>query len=199
MHGWTYYQTADLAVVPYMEGSPIYRDGVLPHLYYKTKEEGNLEKVFHEDGFNLDKFVTFFEKRKTLQCLCHVREDKTLIPVGYCWVDNPSGVDGQRGVLCAFCFFKDAKRTARDLGRLGLAYWFMDLRIDIVHGVILDWNTPAVNYAKHLGFKEVAYVPKWKYVKEKLTGVRVVQLEASDYLPGFDNWFETQKAVAVEK
>lgn len=196
MNGWTYYQTKDLAVVPYMEGTPVYRDGVLSHLYYRTKEEGHLGRVFHEDGFNHDKFIAFFERRHTLQVLCHIREEGTVVPVGYSWVDNPSGIDGERAVLCAFCFFKDAKRTCRDLGRLGLAYWFTDLRIDILHGVILEWNTPAVNYAKHLGFKEVAYVPKWRYVDGKLTGVRVVQLEAQDYLPGFEAWFETQNRVA---
>ena len=195
MNGWTYYQTPALAVVPYMPGTPVYLDNTLPYLYGKTRDEGKLPLVFQEDGFNLGKFVAFFEKRQTMQCLCHVDDEKNLLPVGYAWVDTPSGVDGARGVICGFCFFKEARRTSRDLGRLGLAYWFEDLKIDIVHGVILEQNTPAVNYAKKLGFKPVAYVPKWRYVGGFLTGVHVLQLEKNDFMGGFHEWFSNQKAV----
>ena len=85
-------------------------------------------------------------------------------PCGYSWVDAPFGVDGARGALVGFCFFKDGVKVSRDLGRLGLAYFFIDLKIDILHGAILEHNTAALNYAKRLGFKTVAFVPKWRYV-----------------------------------
>jgi hypothetical protein len=193
VNGWLHYGTETLQVCPYMEGVPVYSDGVLPYLYARTKEEGKLETVFHEDKFNQDKFIAFFERRKTLQILCHVRENKDLVPVGYSWIDLAYGVDGARGAVAGFCFFSEAKKTSRDLGRLGIGYWCIDLKIDILHGVILEENTVAVNYAKRLGFKTVAYVPKWRYVHGKMTGVHVVQLEAADFLPEFEDWYQANK------
>jgi L-amino acid N-acyltransferase YncA len=189
MNGWDFYQTKDLALVPYMRGTPVYKDGVLPYLYSRTKEEGKIGRVFHDDLFNMDAFVAHFEARKTVQLLCRVERDRELKPLGYCWVDAPSGVDGARGAVCAFCFFREATRYCMDLGRLGLAYWMMDLGIDILHGVILDWNTPAINYAKRLGFRHVASVPKWRYVNDRLTDVLVMQIEKTDYQPVFESWF----------
>ena len=199
MNGWAYYQTKELAVVPYMPGTPAYNDGVLPDLYLRTKAEGNIERVFHEDGFGMDAFVAHFHKLKTLQLLCRVKDDKTLVPMGYCWVDMPSGVDGSRSAIAAFCFFKEARRVCLDLGRLGIAYWVIDLCIDILHGVILDWNLPAVHYAERLGFRQVARVPNWRYVNGLMTGVRVMQMEKADFLPGFNEWFEGKRLPAPQK
>jgi hypothetical protein len=194
-NGWSWYGTASLQVVPYAPFAPVYLDNTLPHLYARTKEEGNLSQVFMDDEFNLGKFVVFFEKR-AMQCLCRVVEDKRLIPLGYTWVESPFGVDGCRGALIGFCFFRDAVKESRDLGRLGLAYHFIDLQIDILHGAILEDNTPALNYAKRLGFKPVAFVPKWRYVGGKMVGVHVVQLEKNDFLSGFTDWIESKKVVA---
>lgn len=195
MNGWMYYQTKTLAVVPLMPGTPVYRDATLSHLYYKTKEEGKLESTFHEDDFNHDKFIAFFEKLKTLQVLCEVEDNKDLKPVGYSWVCNPVGVDGARAVICGFCFFNGASErdSARNLARLGLAYWFIDLKIDVVHGVLLESNTPAKNFAAKLGFTETAIVPKWRYVGGELVDVRVMTLEAESFLPGFEEWKTAQE------
>jgi RimJ/RimL family protein N-acetyltransferase len=199
MNGWTYYQTADLALVPYMPGTPVWKDGVLSTLYYNTRDEDKLAVTFCGDVMNHDQFVAFFQKRQTLVCLCEVREDKTLNIVGYAWVDTPTGVDGARAVLCGFCFFKGAsKRTsARDLGRLGLAYWFLDMLIDVVHGIMLESNVRGRNYAQHLGFHQVGIIPKRHYYEGELVGARVMMLEKTDFVPMFEEWFESQKAVAV--
>jgi RimJ/RimL family protein N-acetyltransferase len=199
MNGWLYYGTPELQLVPYMEGTPVYKDGLLSTLYYNTRDEGKLAAVFCGDVMNHDQFVAFFEKRKTLQILCEVSEDKTLNTVGYSWVDLPRGVDGAKAVMCGFCFFKGAsKRTsARDLGRLGLAYWFMDLQVDVVHGVMLESNIPGRNYAAALGFREVAIVPKYHFHEGQLVSARVMMIEKNDFLPGFEDWIESQKGVAA--
>src|ERR1035438_2389589 len=121
---WSFYGTPELQLCPYMIGTPVFKDGMLPFLYNKTREEGKIESVFCGDDLNMDAFVSFFDKRKTLQILCEVENDKTLKAVGYSWIDNPKGVDGARSALCGFCFFNNAGKrdSARDLGRLGLAY-----------------------------------------------------------------------------
>ena len=195
---WAFYQTKDLAMVPYMQGTPVYKDGMLPFLYTKTREEGKIETVFCGDDLNMDSFVDFFVKRKTMQVLCEIEDDKTLRPVGYSWLDNPVGVDVARGALCGFCFFNGASKreSARDLGRLGLGYWFLAMKIDVVHGILLESNIPARNYALRLGFKEVGIVPKRHFHNGALEGARVMMIERKDFEPSFDEWYEEQKGVA---
>jgi hypothetical protein len=200
MNGWNYYGTPSLQLCPYMEGTPVYKDGVLSTLYYNTRDEGKLQATFCGDVMGHDQFVAYFQKRKTMQCLCEVREDSTLNIVGYSWVDMPRGVDGARAVMCGFCFFKGASRreSARDLGRLGLAYWFLDMQIDVVHGVMLESNLRGWNYARRLGFRQVAVVPKYHYADGELVSARVAMIEKDEFVPGFMEWHESQKAVAVE-
>lgn len=190
MNGWLWYGTKNLQVCPLMPGTPVYKDGTLSHLYYKTKEEGKLGLTFHDDEMTHDSFVAYFEKRKTLQVLCEVEENKDLKPVGYSWVDSPVGVDGARAALCGFCFFNGSseRNSARDLARLGLAYFFTDLKIDVVHGILLASNTAAKNFAAKLGFLDSAIVPKWRYVGGELVDIRAMTLEANDFLPSFEEW-----------
>lgn len=192
MNGWSWYGTKDLQVIPYMNGTPVYVDGMLPTLYERTKQEGKLERVFCGDELNLDGFVSFFHTRKTMQVLCEIAENKTIKPVGYSWVDLPKGVDGARSAHCGFCFFDDSSKrsSARYLGRLGIAYWMIDLKINVLHGIMLESNTAARNYAKRLGFRTVAMVPRYHYSlsEKELVGARVVVLEDIDFLPFFSKW-----------
>ena len=189
---YAYYQTKSLGVFPYMPGCSCYVDGMLPFLYRRTREEGKINSTFCGDDINMDSFVEFFVKRKTMQVLCRIEEDNTLKPEGYSWVDSPVGVDGARSAVCGFCFFNGAskKSDARDLGMLGIAYWMEALRIDIIHGISLESNIPARNYASHLGFKEVCIVPKRHFNNGSLEGARVMILEKPDFMTKFDAWFE---------
>lgn len=192
MNGWQFYGTKGLQLVPMMPNTPVYRDGALSALYYETRKEGKIETVFCGDDLNHDQFIAYFEKRKTLQVLCRVEDDKTLKPRGYCWVDSPKGIDGARSAMCGFAFFGDASEdsAARDLGRLGLAYWFEDLKIDVIHGILLESNIAARNYAKKLGFEECAIVPDYHFYQGELVGARVMICRATDFLPGFRLWRE---------
>lgn len=198
MRGWQYYGTKELQLVPYMPGTPVFRDGAMSTLYYETRREGKIETVFCGDDLNHDQFIAFFEKRKTLQVLCRVEDDKALKPRGYCWVDNPKGEDGARSAMCGFCFFGDANDdgAARDLARLGIAYWMVDLKIDVIHGIMLESNLGAKNFAQKLGFKECAVVPSYHFFQGELVGARVMMITAEEFLPEFDRWRE-QNPVAV--
>ena len=77
MHGWQYYQTEHLAVVPMMPGTPVYRDGALSMLYYRTRDEDKLAVTFCGDVMNHDQFVAFFEKRKTMQFFAEWKKIKS--------------------------------------------------------------------------------------------------------------------------
>ena len=197
MNGWQYYGLPHLQVVPYMPGTPVFRDGMLPYLYTCTKEEGKIKDVFCGDFLGMDSFVTFFDKRKTMQVLAEVEENKNLKPVGYSWVDSPRGVDGARAAFCGFCFFNNASKrsSARDLARLAVAYALIDLKIDVLHGVQVESNLAARNFSRRLGFREVATVPFYHSVDGQLVGARVMTLEKKDFLPKFEEWFNAQKAV----
>lgn len=192
---WDYYQTKTLAVVPYMPGTPVYRDEMLSFLYQKTREEGKIEYTFCGDDLNLEKFVTFFVKRGTMQVLCEIENDKTIKPVGYSWLDNARGVDGSRGALIGFCFFKKSSKpdSARNLGKLVLAYWSIAMKVDVFHGVLLEENTLASNFCIRLGGKEVAIVPDYHFYQGRMVPARVLIIRAKDFLPVFEEWFEKQE------
>jgi RimJ/RimL family protein N-acetyltransferase len=211
MFGWQYYQTPKVGVFPYMRGTPVYRDGMLPFLYTKLKEENKVGRTFCGDYKTMDEFVSYFDRIKTMQVLCEIGEptdpdnpdgEKKLTPVGFSWIDSPVGVDGARCAMPGEAFFDNASRrqSARDLARLALGYAFNDLRIDIFHGVQLASNIAARNFSIKMGFKEVAIVPERLYNNGKLEDARVMMLRAEDYLPGFWLWLENAKnQIAVER
>lgn len=176
-----------------MAGVPVYVDGMLPFLYTKCRNEGKIERTFCGDALCQDAFVEFFVKRKTLQVLAEI-DGETIKPVGFSWLDNPVGVDGARSALCGFCFFEGSsrRRSARDLGFLGLAYWMIAMKVDVIHGIMLESNVQARNYAARVGFEEVAIVPKRHFHNGMLEGARVMMAEKDKFMPTFEKWFVKQ-------
>lgn len=198
MFGWQWYQTSKLAVVPYMKGTPVYKDGMLPFLYFKLKEEQKLQATFCGVEHNLDSFISYLDRLKTVQILCEITSADQYLPVGFSWIDNPRGVDGSRVAMPGEAFFDGASRrhSARDLARLALAYSFEDLRIDIFHGIQEVSNIAARNFSVKLGFKQVAIVPKYHFYDGELRDARVMMLEKKDFWPGFITWKQDQDSAA---
>ena len=194
MYGWAWYGTK--SAVSLHAGHPS-KDGMLSHLYFKLKEEGTVAQTFCGERKNLDSFIAYFDRLKTLQVLCLVSDSGILRPVGFSWVDNPRGVDGARTCMCGEAFFDGAGRTpaARGLARLALAYAFHDLRIDVLHGVQVVDNIAARNFSMRLGFKECAIVPDYHAIDGKLVDARVMILRKSEFWPGFVEWKERQPKV----
>lgn len=196
MNGWEF-MTKHAAVVPFSKGTPVYVDGMLSTLYYKTKERGLLDLVLCGDNPNHDQFVRMFdESKKILQILCEIKDQGTAaeqcIPVGYSWVEASKGIDGHRAAMCGFAFIKRS-RYMRDLGMLGLAYWLKGMKIDVLHGVMLEQNQAAIRYAEELGFVRTAEVPKFHFFRGELVGAVEVMIEANDYLSKFEKWFENRR------
>lgn len=189
------FKTNKAVVAPFSPGQPVYVDGMLSTLYYKTKEAGMIEKVFCGDNPGHDQFIRMFdESKKVLQILCELKhageKEERIVPVGYSWVELPKGVDGARAAMCGFAYFKRS-RVMRDLGLLGAAYWMKGLKIDVVHGVMLESNLAANKYAEAVGFKETAIVPKYHFDQGELVGARVMILEAETFLPQYEEWYAT--------
>lgn len=187
---WNWYGIPGLQMVPYMVGSPVYRDGMLPFLYEKIKAEGSLVDTFCGDQMNSDGFTAFFDRLKTLQVLCRVTTEDKLVPVGFSWVMNAKGVDGARSCECGEAFFDGAAKTpdARALARLALGYAFEALRIDVLFGRQVSSNTAARNFSKRLGFKEIALIPKLHAINGALEDGRIMMLEKENFWPKFLEW-----------
>lgn len=199
MRGWQYYGTKTLQIVPYMPGTPVYLDSMMPHLYFSLKKEGKIAATFCGEDKNLDEFISYFHRIKTMQVLCRVKENLDLDPVGMSWIDLPRGQDGARACQIGMAFFGNVTRTpdAQDLACLGLAYMFEDLKIDVLHGIQLESNYKARNFAQKVGFREIAIVPKWHYVIEGgnagLVDARVMILAKEYFMYSFEEWFAKQE------
>lgn len=193
MRGWLYYGTKHLQVVPFMPGTPVYVDDMLPYIYKRLRSEEKISRMFCGDDKNLNQFIAYFERIKTAQILCTVadRNDaNTLRPVGLSWVDNAKGEDGCRSAMPGEVFFNGTARISRSLAKLGLGYMFEEFKIDVMHGIQCVSNYPARNFALRLGFKEVAIVPDAHVVNGKFEDGRILILKAKDFLPRFHAWHE---------
>jgi hypothetical protein len=199
MNGWEF-MTKDCAVVPFSPGTVVWVDGMLSTIYYGLKRLNRLELTLCGDNPTHDEFVRAFDpSKKVLQILCEVRNQgaptEDAVPVGAAWVEMPKGTDGERAAMCGFAFFKPTRRLL-DLGRMGIRYWMHGLKIDVVHGVMLEMNYPARRFATRLGFKQMAKVPRFHFHQEKLVDAVAVTLDKKDFDPSFEAWSENQKSVA---
>ena len=186
------FKTNKAVVAPFAPGQPVYVDGMLSTLYYETRKAGAIEQVFCGDNPTHDQFIRMFdESKKVLQILCELEDagekEERIVPVGYCWVEMPKGVDGQRAAMSGFAFFKRS-RYMLDLGLLGIAYWMKGLRINVLHGVALASNEKAKNYTDKLGFRETAIVPKYHFHNGELVAARVCMIEDEEFLPKYEEW-----------
>lgn len=182
-------------MVPYMAGTPVYLDRMLPHLFFELKKEDKIAATFCGENKRLDDFVSYFNRIRTMQVLCRVKENLDLDPVGMSWVDLPRGQDGARACQCGMAFYGDVTRTqdAQNLAKLALAYAFEELKIDVFHGVQLASNLRARNFSRRMGFVECAIVPRWHFSDGRLEDARVMILDREDFMPGFNAWFESQE------
>jgi hypothetical protein len=200
MDQWQWYGTKTLQVCPYMPGTPVWKDGMLPFLYYKMKEEGKLIDLFCGDEMNLDSFVSFYDKLKTLQVLARVSAEDKLVPVGFSWVQHAKGVDGARSCECGEAFFDGVTKTpdARALAKLAVAYAFQALKVDVLFGRQVASNTAARNFSFKIGFKHVAVIPKMHVIGREFADGRLMMLEKEEFMPKFLAWKEKQDAIDLE-
>ena len=201
MSDWKY-KTKNAAVIPFSPGSLVYRDGMLSTLYYRTKELGRLEYVMCGDNPTHDQFIrSFDESKKVTQILCEVENqgepEEVVHPVGYSWLESSRGVDGARAALCGFAFIKRS-RYMIDLGMLGVAYWTEALKVDVVHGIMLEENKVAQKFAERIGFKRQSVAPKFSYHRGELVSSVLMMLDKNDFNPVFEKWFESKKIVETE-
>ena len=184
------YQTDKVAVIPYPSWPN--RDGLLGHLYLRTKQDDLLDTVFcGMSGIDFDRFVTYLSRKDIpAQIYCLQEEGKPFIPIGYCFLHSVDGADGARFAMFGFCFFKEywGREELRDLVWLCLAYWFHAIKVDILYGITLKDNFLARNFSRIFGFEEEAVLRKFLYRQGKRTDARVVLLEKENFQPLYQSW-----------
>lgn len=191
IEGWEY-QTSDVALIPYDRKWPVFGDGVLAHLYMKAKQSGRFETVFGDIGF--DEFMKYMTRPGLALQIYSFKTGATLTPAGMCWIDEVTGRDGARRAMFGFLFFPGDRKSARmiaDLGWLGVAYWFYELKVDTLYGITMATNKPALNFSRRYGFVETGIFPRFLYRNRELTSAIVVLQDRQSFEPLYQRWRET--------
>lgn len=185
------YQTDKVMLVPYTKAWPVFPDGLLGHLYLRTKQDDRLDTIF-DTGIDFDGFVSYFAKKTTVMQVYALKQGETLTPAGYCWLDDVVGREGARRAMFGLCFFKEYRGLPEvaDLGWLCLKYWFTELKVDVLFGVTMEGNLQAKNFARRFGFEEIAIAPKFLYRQGDLTGARLVLLNKEKFEPLYEQWLD---------
>jgi len=184
------YQTDEVAVVPYVSGAANFPDGILGHLYLRTKEDGLLETVWAGlPGIQFDSFISQLSSNKVVLQIYYAF-DPPLTPVGYCFLYQVDGEPSQRLAQFGFCVFKNfwAKKQTRDCIWLCLAYWFEVMMVDILYGATEADNYLARNFSRHFGFKELCVAPKFLRSANGRKDGCIVFLEKERFLPLLEEW-----------
>lgn len=184
------YQTDKVALVPYNEASGAFPDGLLGHLYLRTKEDGLLDTVWAGvPNVHFDKFVSQLASDKVALQIYYLQGDP-MIPMGYCFLYQVDGDPGARLGQFGFCFFKEywGRKEIRDGVWLCLDYWIEVIGVDVLYGATLADNYLARNFSRNFGFREIAILPKFLRQKEGRTDARLVFLERERFLPLLESW-----------
>jgi RimJ/RimL family protein N-acetyltransferase len=176
--GWKY-QTESTALIPYNKAWPVFPDGLLGHLYLRSKQDNLIGTVFNTKGMEFDAFVTYMASDKVIAQIYCLQEGDQLTPIGYCFLHSVDGDDGCRLALFGFCFFREywGRTMVRDLVWMCLDYWFHVLKVDVLYGITRKDNFLARNFSRNFGFKEIAVLPKFLYSGGVRVDARLVLLE----------------------
>lgn len=190
------YQTERVSLIPYTAEVASSYDGLLGHLYLRTKQDGLLTTAFPGlPAINFDKFVSYLTGPKVVLQIYFMKHSRheNMTPVGYCYLYNIDGDPGQRLAEFGFCFFKEywGLRATHDLGWLCIAYWFESLEVDVLYGATLTSNRLARNYSRKFGFEELGDFPKFLRSATGRVDATIVVLERDKFLK---LWYQRQEA-----
>jgi RimJ/RimL family protein N-acetyltransferase len=177
------YENEKVALLTYWEGpnSP-FPETFLSVLYAKTKEDGLIGRVF--PGMQI----------KTLNQFIHHMNGKPLVVgyvkgnppqiAGYGWLWETQGTETARKSSFGFCFLKKffGSDEIRQLARMALHWWFVDLKVQVLYGATLESNRQAIAFAKEIGFTVIGKAPKFFTRKDVLVDACLVFQERDDFL-----------------
>jgi RimJ/RimL family protein N-acetyltransferase len=150
-------------------------------LYFKTRDQGLLDLVLPGmEDHSLGAFIKLLYGKPLLVGL-----DKTNNNVAaYAWIWGVEGQDGAKKASLGFLFFREyhGKPITKSLARLALRWWFVKDNVDVMYGTILSSNHVARNYAKRLGFKELADLPRFFIREGRFQDATLIVMLKEDFL-----------------
>lgn len=190
------YQTNEVYLAPYTKALSDQYDGLLGHLYLRTKQDGLLSTAFPGlPQINFDKFVSYLSGPKVVLQIYYLKGDP-MLPVGYCYLYNIDGEPENRLAEFGFCFFREYwfPKITTPLGWLCIAYWLEEMKVDILYGATLTANRLARIYCRKFGFEELGDFPKFLRSAEGRVDATIVVLEKHKFMK---LWRQHQEPLAA--
>jgi hypothetical protein len=157
------FQNHRAVLLPFQENNlEVFPEDFIARMYYKIKADGTMALAFPSMQLNhLNRFITYVSNIKlgfVIGCLKTPTKPK---PVGWAYLTEVDGEEGQRKASFAFGFFKEihGRREHVDLSMFYLKYWFDNFGVNQLYGTTL--NPLALNYSKRFGFERLCVLPKF--------------------------------------
>jgi hypothetical protein len=199
LESWAY-QTPNAVMVPYRAAATsFYPEDFLVSLYYRLVEQDLLTVIFPGMAIShLNKFINFMSTHACV--ICFTKDGNRITDTaGFGYIPETDGVDGARKASFGFGFFREhhATQEARTLSWFMLAFWLIELKIDVLFGTTLKSNGLARNFSLNFGFKNHVDIPKLFFREDELQDATVMLLEKEDFIPRYESWRETWEAAEV--
>lgn len=189
------YQTDKVLLLPYKDHRHVFPDDLFVHLYAHMLKDQTLDTVFAGmPQVTLNRFVAYLSKQPVVIYLIKPND-----VVGFGWITQSEGIDGARKASFGFTFFRKYWGTelVRDLCWLSLAWWFHELRVDILYATSLKKNRLAINFSRNFGFSHVGVLPMFFEKDGALVDGTLIYLKRSDFDPRYESWRMSHESVKV--
>lgn len=187
------YQTPTTIMAPYRaEQTNFYPQDYLVSLHYRLVEQDLLDTIF--PGMNithLNQFINYLSSPAHPTLCCFVKDDEGIATTaGFGYITESDGRDGCRKAGFGFGFFREWWGTPapRALSWLMLAFWIIELKIDVLFGTTLKQNSLARNFSTNFGFEHVADIPKLFFRRNTLEDATILMLNRETFLPKYQEW-----------
>src|SRR5882762_6240918 len=189
------YQNDQVVLLPYLKTPGVFPDDLWPRIHARLMDDGTVSTIF--PGMGMFSAQDLDRHMKRQPAVLYVIKPDTL--VGFGWITQSEGPDGARKAAFGFAFFRSTWGTAlvRDLCFLSLAWWFEELKIEILYGSLLKTNRMATNFSRNFGFKDVGDLPMFFVVGGKLVDGHLICLKKSDFMPRYEFHRSTWNEAAV--
>jgi len=149
-------------LIPYvvLDGQMTVSDEQVKAVYRQLVDDGTINVVFYDEVMKSeDDFLTFMKNKDNI-VVFPVRDKKLM---GVAWLNNLT----KNQAFAHFALFKEAalKKYTEEIGKEILDYW-MNMPgndgplLDVLMGLIPEFNQKALYYIERLGFKRVGRIPK---------------------------------------
>lgn len=180
------YQNHRAVILPYVESNTeVFPEEFLGRMYMRLKAEGTLQLSFPGMNFtHLNRFISYVSNIRLGFVIGCLKTTKKPHPVGWAYLSEVDGEEGQRKANFAFGFFKEihGRREHVDLSMFYLNFWFQQYKIDQLYGTTI--NPLALNYSKRFGFQRLCVLPKFFSGKP----ASLITLTPERFKPYYDAW-----------